>query len=463
MNKASHWFLLCAVLLVPQAAIAQSDVIFSEDFEGLDLGPFVDEELTEIPQIDPSAVWTKTPPEGWSVDDEGMPGGGVLDWRGWSFANANAWAFVAGDQDRTLFTKASGTVAVADPDEWDDAERDDGFFFSLLNSQEVSLSGVDTSNLTLTFDSSWRPEDSQTVELLAHYSDGSNEILMTWSSIEGDPFFHDDNVNETVTLELNVPDGADSVFFEFAMFEAGNDWWWAIDNVALNAGAETIWSEDFEGLPLESFQMENLPDDIQTLDPNTVWTNTPPQDWNIDNSAMPGGGVTEWQGWSFANKQAWATVAGDQGRFEFTKGTGTVAIADPDEWDDLEREEGFMVSTLSTPEISLEGFDASSPVNLTFDSSWRPEDTQSARLDVTYSDGSTENLFTWLSIEGDPNFHDDNTNETVSIDLAVPSGATSLTLDFTIFDATNDWWWAIDNLVVTGESLQTGIDAWSLF
>ena len=36
-----------------------------------------------------------------------------------------------------------------------------------------------------------------------------------------------------MTFPVPVPDGAESVVFQFEMFDAGNDWWWAIDNVAL--------------------------------------------------------------------------------------------------------------------------------------------------------------------------------------------------------------------------------------
>jgi len=43
-------------------------VLFAEDFEGLPLGPNVDEGLAG------EAVWTDTPPEGWTIDESGVPG-----------------------------------------------------------------------------------------------------------------------------------------------------------------------------------------------------------------------------------------------------------------------------------------------------------------------------------------------------------------------------------------------------
>ena len=50
-------------------------------------------------------------------------------------------------------------------------------------------------------------------------------------------------------------------------------------------------------------------------------------------------------------------------------------------------------------------------------------------------------------------FHDSAVNETVTLPLQNPAGATSVTLDFRYFDATNNWWWALDDIkVYTGAS-----------
>lgn len=72
----------------------------------------------------------------------------------------------------------------------------------------------------------------------------------------------------------------------------------------------------------------------------------------------------------------------------FVKGGGAIAVTDPDEWDDLPRI-GAYNSFLVSPEITLPAEGA--PLFLRFDSSWRPE----------------------------------------------------------LFDAGNNWWWAIDNIEVT--------------
>ena len=53
-----------------------------------------------------------------------------------------------------------------------------------------------------------------------------------------------------------------------------------------------------------------------------------------------------------------------------------------------------------------------------------------------------------MSDSSSPNYHDHAPNETVLVDLANPAGASELVIKFGMFDAGNDWWWAIDNVVV---------------
>ena len=65
--------------------------LFYEGFDALPFGPNVEEASAG------TAVWTKTPPTGWVIDDSQMPGFGTpeyaandgrREWAGWSFADA---------------------------------------------------------------------------------------------------------------------------------------------------------------------------------------------------------------------------------------------------------------------------------------------------------------------------------------------------------------------------------------
>ena len=214
-------------------------VLLYEDFEGLALGPNVDEALAG------DQVWTDTPPEGWAVDESGVPGigdpatDGVTEWAGWAFADKAWWSETAGDQRRSEFELASGTVAVADPDEWDDAPHDDsaagGWYKTFLRTPEINIAARAPGSLWLIFDSSWRPEfDSnyhQTANVTVSYDGGTPIEVLLWESDEASASYKPPATNETVVVDLQNPAGAQSLVLTFGLFDAGNDWWWAIDNV----------------------------------------------------------------------------------------------------------------------------------------------------------------------------------------------------------------------------------------
>jgi hypothetical protein len=58
---------------------------------------------------------------------------------------------------------------------------------------------------------------------------------LRWESVAG-AFFHGDNLNETVVVGLNNPDGATSLTVRFKYLDAGNNWFWAIDNIRIGVG-----------------------------------------------------------------------------------------------------------------------------------------------------------------------------------------------------------------------------------
>jgi hypothetical protein len=237
----NHLFLLLAAwfMSLMVAAPSLAVVVFSEDFEGLTLGPNVDESLAN-----PNA-FTHTPPVGWNImnnlpidDDENDVG--VTEWRGWSFTDAGWWSATTGDQQRSQFTNASGTVAVADPDEWDDLgdprPESLGTYNTFLSTGPISLVGINAGALRLRFDSSWRDEDNQRVNITVSYDGGSANEILRWTSTAGSDF-HDDAPNEFIDLALNNPVDASSAVITWGMEDAGNDWWWAIDNISVEAPA----------------------------------------------------------------------------------------------------------------------------------------------------------------------------------------------------------------------------------
>lgn len=170
--------------------------------------------------------------------------------------------------------------------------------------------------------------------------------------------------------------------------------------------------------------------------------------------AQPGVGAAEWQGWTVADYDFWLS-ADQQQREEFTKASGRVLIADPDEWDDYDPfgidpdSTGVFNTRFTSPVINIDGV-TENTVLLRFDSSWRPEDTQKAAVSVSFDGGEFTQVVLFESDESSPDFHDDETNESVELFVNNPSGATTMRVRFEMYDATNDWWWAVDNIQVAG-------------
>ena len=234
-----------------------------------------------------------------------------------------------------------------------------------------------------------------------------------------------------------------------------------------------IWSrdvvlleEDFEGVKLEASIMEQIKD-------KNVWSGTPPEGWEITNENPKDLGMPEWRTWAIVDLEWWTRTAEDQRRSEFTgvhndgKGIGKGAVSDPDEWDDwggngdpdaLSRWNGHLI----TPPIKIKGAAAKSLV-LTLDSSWRPEDTQSAEITVSFDGGKEERILFFESVGIDAGAHTlvtiptlklkeeklndgEQINETLEIPIDNPGGAAEMVISFGVIDAQNDWWWAIDNI-----------------
>jgi hypothetical protein len=237
------------------------------------------------------------------------------------------------------------------------------------------------------------------------------------------------------------------------------DYYILIDNGAVLSASSFVTSgvqllkQDFELLPLGPAVYETV-----GLQGGKEFTATPPGGWTTDNSAMPFGGAPEWRGWTFANKSFWSTEGG-QSRANFTLGSGTVAVADTDEWDDYGYypNNSFNAKLLSTP-INLATVAASS-VTLEFDSSFRPEsggsytaytpDNQQGFLDVSYDGGTSwTNLLTLDSSNTLGSSSAANVNEHRTVSVPNPDDGT-MVFRWTN-TGTNDWWWAIDNISVKG-------------
>ena len=284
-----------------------SAVLWEENFNELAYGP--NKEETVHPADN---VWTNVPPTGWVKDDTHVPGynnpdlpppplpdpppdplpgpgnednNGVTEWIGWTFADRDWWVQAAGDQRRVEFTKASGGLMVADNDEWDDAmhppqatspddpkfQTEEDLYNAFITTGSIPLTGAKPGTYAFEFDSSWRPEgfddgteiNNQTGIIEAIYSDGTTEEIIHWDSDPTGVFFHDHMPNEHVTVPLTIPAGATSVKFKLSELHSANDWWWAVDNLALTGakdapGAKLVGVTGNDGTPATNENLYNI-------------------------------------------------------------------------------------------------------------------------------------------------------------------------------------------------------------
>jgi hypothetical protein len=213
-------------------------VIFAEDFDGLALGPWVSDSESGGDGTD----WTATAPTGWVTatgDGHGATAGGdtVKEFDGWTFVDPVTWNATAG-QERSQFTKGSGVIAVADSDEFDD--KADAGFNASLSTPAIDISSSAAGTLVLTYDSSWRQEP-QTGKVSVAFDGGDAVTLLELTPATPTAY------NETVSLNLNNPAGAQTAVISWEK-QGHNNWWWAIDNIYVDASAEPglLFGDNFD-------------------------------------------------------------------------------------------------------------------------------------------------------------------------------------------------------------------------
>lgn len=241
-------------------------------------------------------------------------------------------------------------------------------------------------------------------------------------------------------------------------------------------GAQTVlFEEDFEDVELQDSIEEGVKG-------TNVWTNTPPEGWEITNENPEDIGMPEWRTWAIVNLEWWVQTAEDQQRSQFVsqendgKGKGNGVVCDPDEWDDwVVNGDPDSITTwnghIITPPINIQGAGPNSLV-LSFDSSWRPYDGQTAVVNVSFDGGDDEQIMLFASsgeqtlitiptLDKNEELVNDleQVNESLEIPIDNPIGADEIVISFGILNAKNDWWWAFDNVkLVSTAFLPTDVE-----
>lgn len=234
-------FSLSLALAAGSAAPAVADTLLSTDFEGLVLGPYVSPtELSAGVSKGDGTDWTAELPAGWSMTYSG-PAGNPVEFQGWRVMDVDSWIATEGNQDRGTWTRGGvgtrGTVLVADGDAFDDGTNiDTGLFNSFARTPAVDLAGLVPGTVQIAFDSFWRNEVTQMGRLQVSFDGGTTfDTLKTYDSAA---LADGEVVDEHVEIAVNNPESG-SMVFQFAYTDASNDWWWAVDNVAVT-GATAV-------------------------------------------------------------------------------------------------------------------------------------------------------------------------------------------------------------------------------
>ena len=213
------------------ADFISGEPFYTETFDGLEASLRKAEFETTCVSV---SGWSHTPPPGWSIDNSGMGASpGVPEWRGWTFATPAFWTCVE-DQRRSGFTKGSGVIAIADPDEWADTDPPPAkgeTFNSVLISPPIDL--PDEGETIIVFDSHYRQEGSQRAEFRASINGGPDQVFLRYSKSPKDDNAGRDVIDKQIRVRLPAQPPQSKVVMKWALLDGDNNWFWAIDNVAL--------------------------------------------------------------------------------------------------------------------------------------------------------------------------------------------------------------------------------------
>lgn len=263
-----------AMAVLPGIAGAAITEVVNEDFDGLlgslqtsDAGdPNSEVSAGRGAAIDGVVGWTHTPPAGWTVDNSAMlTDNGISEWEGWSFVTPTFWETADG-QERSNFLlagsnntswdddKTTTVIAVADPDEYDDANSGaaaNGFRSSLLT-PSFSISG--RTGVVINFVSHYRPEDFQRAEVRIDYLDASDAIVSDNVVVFNYPAAttKDDGSTQNKAIQIAIESadfagGATKARVKWYLI-GDNDWFWAIDEVQIRVHDGELVDTDSDGI-----------------------------------------------------------------------------------------------------------------------------------------------------------------------------------------------------------------------
>ncbi|MFB6828178.1 alkaline phosphatase family protein [Streptomyces hydrogenans] len=204
---------------------------------------------------------------------------------------------------------------------------------------------------------------------------------------------------------------------------------WALDGKPVRS----LGADAFDGL---RSRLKSRVDETAIPRSTKGWTTSAPSGWQIDNSALPTGGVTEWRGWSFATDEFWTASERGQGRETNVRARNVFAVADSDEWDDKEHGAGPFDSTLVSP---VHAVPADRTVTIRYVTDYKVDGPQTGDVLISWNGGTPQLLKSYRS----------DVNQAEELSVTAPQGATDFRLRFR-YTGMNSAFWTVDQVEVDG-------------
>lgn len=177
--------------------------------------------------VDNPAHFTHDLPDGWSQNVEGVTSGEAR-WNGWTISDVRHWTWAAGTDERHYFTQGHDQFAIIDSKQQRLAERDS--MDARMSTAPIDIAGQN--KVALEFDQHYRQgKDGQQAQVAVGFDGGEPEVVDRLTS---------DRYSSHEYFELDVPEGAKTMQVTFSYLGGNDDYWWAVDNVAVRAPFDPV-------------------------------------------------------------------------------------------------------------------------------------------------------------------------------------------------------------------------------
>ncbi|WJY98321.1 metallophosphoesterase family protein [Corynebacterium fournieri] len=168
------------------------------------------------------AHFTHDLPHGWSQQVSGVTSGEAR-WNGWTLSDVRHWTWAAGTEQRHYFTQGHDQFAIIDSKQQRLAERDS--MDARMTTAPIDVSGH--TKIALEFDQHYRQgKKGQQAQVAVSFDGGKPEVVDKLTQ---------DRYSSHEYFALDVPAEAKTMQVTFSYLGGNDDYWWAVDNVAVRA------------------------------------------------------------------------------------------------------------------------------------------------------------------------------------------------------------------------------------